>query len=143
MKRVMISGHFDGLHAGHLDYFKQAIKAGENIICVVSTDKQLLMKKGKINLPANERLEIVDYVLKGLTRSYCGLSITMLNLFDDKDASVAEALRSIRPDIFLRGYDKTLKTMSQNEKRVCDELGIKIVHAENRIGERHSSEVFK
>jgi hypothetical protein len=104
----------------------------------VSSDKQLLMKKGKIKIPQRERLWIVDTMLKGIGCQY----LAFINIWDTETAGVSEALRQWHPDMFFRGYDKKLETMPEDEKQVCEELRIEIKHAKNRIGERHSSEIF-
>ena len=136
-KRVMVSGYFDGIHNGHLDYLEQSRSTNGFIICVVASDEQLLKKKGKVFNNQKERCHLVDVVLRGLRlphEIYVNCSV---------DGTVADVLRVFRPEIFFRGYDKTLETMPEAERKACEELGIKIRHAKNRIGERHSSEIFK
>ncbi len=129
MKRVMISGHFDPFHYAHLCYIKKASELGDFVICIVSSDKQVMMKKGKVNEPERERAEIVGLILDGL-----GISYQVLGNYVDKETTlVAEVLKVIKPDIFCRGTDKTIEDMPPEEKRVCDELGIKIVHVNGKI----------
>ncbi len=137
-KLVMISGHFEGFHYGHLDYLEQAIKQGDVLICVISTDKQLMMKKGRVNMPDVQRARIVDLILDGLKFP----KIILFNVWDTETTLVAKALKAIKPDILFRGYDKKPETMPEAERKVCQELGIEIIYAKNRIGERHSSEIF-
>ena len=141
MKTVMVSGHFDSFHGGHLSYIKQAFRCGDNLYCVVSTDKQLLMKKGKVNIPETARQEIMQLVLEGLkvshpwkcTYPYDNVGVNtvnaILNIWDKDTTLVAEALRALNPNVFFRGGDKTLEDMPLEERAVCDELGIMIVHA--------------
>lgn len=129
MKSVMISGHFDPFHHGHLSYVKQAIALMPSyLICVISSDEQLMMKKGKVNIPELHRLEIVQLILDSL--SWHGrLTRVIINKCDTHSILVVKALRKVRPDIFFRGGDKTLEDMPLTEKRVCEELGIEIRHA--------------
>ena len=119
----MISGHFDPFTHGHLSYIKQA--KGDMLLCVVSSDSQLLMKKGKVNVPEKHRLEIMDIILTGLGLPH----VTVLNIWDKDTTLVAEALRFLQPAIFFRGGDKTIEDMPPEERQVCDDLGIKILHA--------------
>ena len=128
----MISGHFDPFTDAHLDYIFQAMNYGSYMVCVVSSDKQLEMKKGKVNIPAVGRVRILDLILTGLHLQHRAV----VNMFDEDTTLVANALRWWDPDIFCRGGDKTLDTMPPGERAVCDEFGIKIVHAEFRI-DRH------
>ena len=44
---------------------------------------------------------------------------------DDKDGTVCEALRRINPTYFANGGDRT--STNTPEKRVCEELGIKML----------------
>ena len=125
MKTVMVSGHFDPFHDVHLAYIKQAMAIGGYLICVVSSDVQLLKKKGKVNISEAGRTEIVDLILEGLHVPH----ETRWNVWDKETTLVAEALRALKPDIFFRGGDKTLETMPAEERKVCDELGIQIRHA--------------
>lgn len=128
MKTVMISGHFDPFHFAHLDYLKEASKLG-NLICVISSDKQVVRKKGVVNEPEYERGEIVFLILKGL-----GISSQIItNRRDDDTTLVTESLREFRPDIFCRGSDKSIEDMPSDEKGVCDDLGIEIVHIKGRV----------
>lgn len=129
MKTVMVSGHFDPFHDGHLSYIKQALWHGNYFFCVVSSDDQLLMKKGKVNIPERGRWEIVHLIMEGLHISH----FTWVNRWDSTmfgtTPFVAEALRHFKPDIFFRGPDKTTETMPPEEHKVCEELGIKILYA--------------
>ena len=126
MKTVMVSGNFDPFHYGHLDYIKQSSKLGE-LECVVSSDHQVKQKKGGVNEPAIDRVEILDLVLKGLGVKY-GIGVNVW----DNTTMVALALSVIRPDIFCRGSDKTIDDMPPEEKKVCDELGIEVVHVKGK-----------
>ena len=135
MKTVMISGNFDPFHFAHLEYIKKASKLGDYLICVVSSDKQVVMKKGQVNEPERERAEIVGLVIQGL-----GVKTQVLVNYLDKETNlVARELRSLRPSVFCRGSDKTIDDMPPDEKKVCDELGIEIVHIKSNI-QVHGSE---
>jgi hypothetical protein len=98
-----------------------------------------MAKKGKINNHEEDRLLLVDLVLRGIGVPHN----TYINRRDTKTTLVSNALRFFKPDIFFRGYDKKIETMPKEERQVCEELGIEIRYAKNRIGERHSSVVFK
>jgi len=134
----MISGYFNGFHDAHLDYLKQASEYGGYLICVVASDKQVIMKKGKVSITGEQRWEIVDLILKGLDYHH----ITIRNWCDTETPTITKFLECYKPDILFRGYDKTLETMPVSEREVCEKYGIEIIHAKNRIGERHSSEIM-
>lgn len=69
MKKVLVTGGFDPLHSGHLEYFKQAKMLGHKLIVGINSDEWLTRKKGKPFLPFHERaaiikeLKIVDQVI--------------------------------------------------------------------------------
>ena len=59
---VIISGYFNPVHIGHIKLIKAARKFGDYLIAVVNNDKQQILKKGKIIMEENERLEIVKAI---------------------------------------------------------------------------------
>ena len=65
MPRVMVFGTFDGLHPGHLNFFKQARKFGDNFLVVVARDKNVRKIKGRLpKLGERQRLRAVKEVIK-------------------------------------------------------------------------------
>ena len=126
---VMVSGHFDPFTFAHLDYLKKAAKLGDYVVCLISSDKQLILKKGWFNEPASERAEILHLVLKGLRIPH----EVVQNVWDKDTTLVAEALKALKPDIFCRGTDKREDDTPDAEKAVCDKLGVKIVKVEGKI----------
>lgn len=65
---VIVTGGFDPLHSGHIEYFKSAKKLGDKLIVGVNSDEWLSRKKGRSFMPVTERaaiihaLEVVDEV---------------------------------------------------------------------------------
>jgi len=60
--KIMVFGTFDGLHRGHLDFFKQAKNFMKNSFLIVSIarDKNVLKIKGKLpNLSERARMVLV------------------------------------------------------------------------------------
>ena len=41
---IIISGYFNPLHSGHLDYIESAKEKGDYLIVIVNNDKQVEMK---------------------------------------------------------------------------------------------------
>lgn len=119
-KVVCVSGYFNPLHVGHVRMFQDAKKLGTRLIVIVNNDKQALMKKGKIIIPEDHRLEMVKAIK--------GVDDTVLAI--DKDGTVCETLRKIKPDIFANGGDRIQGNVPEDE--VCKELGIEMVY---NIGE--------
>ena len=62
MKIVVVSGGFDPIHSGHIEYFKSAKEYGDKLIVALNSDKWLEKKKGKFFMPFSERFAIVNSI---------------------------------------------------------------------------------
>ena len=85
-KTAIVSGYFDPLHVGHLEYFKLAKDLADELIVIVNNRKQCLLKKGDEFMDEQDRLEIVfhlDMVDEAI-------------LAVDEDKSVCETIKSIK-----------------------------------------------
>ena len=128
MTIVAVSGYFDPLHVGHLEYLEMAKQLGDKLIVIINSDKQAELKKGKSFMNENERVEIIG-ALKCVDEVF--LSI-------DEDKSVCKSLEAIKPDIFANGGDRSLSEIP--ETAVMEKYNIKMVDG---LGEkiRSSSEI--
>ena len=113
--KVVVSGYFDPIHIGHLEYFKEAKKLGDYLIVIVNNDYQCSLKKGKSFMPEEDRLKIVESI-KGVDEAV--LSI-------DNDRTVCKTLEMINPDIFANGGDRSNKEIP--EAKVCTKQNIKLI----------------
>jgi len=113
-KIICVSGGFDPVHIGHLRMMQEASKYGD-VIAIVNSDKWLMRKKGYIFMPFKERCEII----KGFK------SVASTSYVNDKDDTVCEALRRLKPHYFANGGDR--KTNNTPEMDVCNELGIEML----------------
>ena len=60
MGKVMVFGTFDGLHPGHLNFFKQAIRLGDYLVVVGARDKPVnKVKKRKPRFSERQRLAAI------------------------------------------------------------------------------------
>lgn len=133
-RKILVSGYFDPFHDMHLDYFEQAKALEGHVVCVVASDKQVLLKKGKVNIPEEGRREIVDLILTGM-----GVPHTVIiNHCDNETTLIAKALELIEPDILFRGGDKTIEGLPLDEKAVCYKLGIDVLYGKFRA-DRHGA----
>ena len=115
MTVVAVSGYFDPLHVGHLEYLEMAKQLGDKLIVIVNSDKQAELKKGKSFMSENDRVEIIG-ALKCVDEVF--LSI-------DEDKSVCKSLEAIKPDIFANGGDRSLSEIP--ETAVMEKYNIKMV----------------
>ena len=133
-KKVLVSGCFDLLHAGHLAFFKTASCYGDLYVCIGRDENLLLLKGKKPFFSDKERLYIVNSI-KYVREAFLASGRGMLDFEPD--------LKRIKPDIFIVNYDgHTL-----DKERLCKQAGIEYIVLE-RIPEeglpaRSSSESKK
>ena len=59
-KAIIVSGYFNPLHKGHIEYFKNAKNYGDVLFVIVNNDYQRKLKGTKEFMDEKERLLIVD-----------------------------------------------------------------------------------
>ena len=103
MKLVVVTGGFDPLHSGHIEYIRAARKLGDRLIVGLNSDAWLARKKGQPFMPFNERRIVVG--------SLKDVDITME--FNDDDGSAISLLNDLKKNypyaeiIFANGGDRT------------------------------------
>lgn len=130
-KIVAVSGYFNPIHIGHLKMFEEAKKFGDYLVVIVNNDHQVGLKGSVPFLSEADRVEIVKAV-RWVDEAF--LSI-------DKDKSVCESLRAIKPDIFANGGDRDRGNIP--EDIVCEELGIEMIDGVGGEKLRSSSVLLK
>lgn len=116
-KIVLVSGYFDPLHVGHIEYFKLSKKLGHELMVIVNNDEQAALKKGKSFMPFEERLKIieelkcVDYVVPSI----------------DTSRSVVETIAQLepKPHYFCNGGDQFNDIIPEAD--ICEKRGIQLV----------------
>mgnify|MGYP006226347737 FL=1 len=127
---VAVSGYFDPIHVGHLEYLELAKKIGDYLIVIVNNDFQAYLKKGKSFMNENDRVEIVSAIR----------CVDEVFLSIDEDSSVCKSLEHIKPDIFANGGDRKLdeipetKVMKKYNIKMVDGLGKKIRSSSDLTG---------
>jgi len=136
MKIVVVSGGFDPIHSGHIEYFKAAKLLGDKLIVAVNSDQWLINKKSKFFMSFSERANII---------SNLSMVDQVIDFEDDEDGSCALALEKIKdlyPDdeiIFCNGGDRKEGNIPEMEvKNITFEFG---VGGNNKINS--SSEILK
>lgn len=126
MKYVIVSGYFDPLHVGHIDYLKESKKLGDVIVVIVNNDEQAKLKKGRSFMPLDERIEVIKSV------RYVDMVVPSI----DKDSGILKTIRKFveehKDDEFIlaNGGDVTPddRTETKEEQELCKELNIKCVY---------------
>jgi len=122
LKAIIVSGYFNPLHKGHIEYFHLAKAQGNQLFVIVNNDYQRVLKGSKEFMLEEERslivneLELVDEVF---------LSI-------DQDRTVCATLEKIYKNysetfelFFANGGDQN--SSSSPETPVCKKIGIGII----------------
>jgi len=132
---VVISGFFNPLHCGHLDYIQSARLLGNRLTVIVNSDLQVELKGSKPFMNEDERLKIVQNIK--------GVDTAVLSI--DKDGSVCESVRTeyykFQNDVFFdsmifaNGGDR--KEGGVPEDILEEELGIRMAY--NVGGEKTQS----
>jgi cytidyltransferase-like protein len=113
---VAVSGYFNPLHVGHLEMIEKARSLGDFLVVIVNNDYQVKLKGSFPFMSVKDRIRIVG-ALKSVDKVF--LSI-------DKDKTVIESLKKIKPDIFANGGDrKNINDVPEAE--ICQQLGIEMV----------------
>lgn len=103
MKIVLVTGGFDPLHSGHIEYFKAARLLGNLLVVGVNSDEWLARKKGRSFMPVSERKAIIENIYQ----------VHRVIEFDDSDNSAIDAIRKVKemfPNykvVFANGGDRT------------------------------------
>ena len=114
MKKVAISGYFDPIHVGHLEYIEMSKKLGDYLIVIVNNNKQCVLKKGKPFMDEMDRIKIIK-AIKWVDEVF---------LCVDEDSTVCKSLEKIKPDIFTNGGDRHNTEIP--EAVVCRKYGIEL-----------------
>ena len=80
---VVISGYFNPLHTGHLDYIKSASELGDKLVVIVNNDEQVDLKGSTPFMKESDRMRIVS-AIKGVDRVVLSM---------DTDSSVVQTIR--------------------------------------------------
>ena len=113
--RVAVSGYFDPIHVGHLEYLRMAKELGDSLVVIVNNNYQCKLKKGKHFMDENDRIEIVK-ALRFVDEVF--LSV-------DLDRTVCKSLEKVKPDIFANGGDRA--TSEVPETPICKKFNIKMI----------------
>ena len=131
MKAIIVSGYFNPIHKGHIDYFNQAKALADKLIVIVNNDYQRELKGSKPFQDEEERATIVSNIK----------AVDEVVISIDKNRSVTDTIKHIfklhsknYTLIFANGGDQNNESIP--EARVCKKLGIELVDG---LGEKTQS----
>ena len=116
-KLVVTNGCFDLLHRGHVTYLESARAEGDALLVGVNSDASVSELKGP-QRPVNCETDRAA-VLAALE------SVDGVCIFTDRTAM--RFLSTVKPDVYTKGGDYTIDTINQEERRLVEQLGGKVV----------------
>jgi cytidyltransferase-like protein len=121
-KGVIVSGYFNPIHKGHLEYFNNAKALADELFVIVNNDNQRELKGSKEFQKEDERMIIVSNI-KAVDHAI--LSV-------DEDRTVCATLEKIAGEFghshdlaFANGGDQNNDTIP--ESPICEKMGIALI----------------
>ena len=117
MKKVFVSGCYDLLHSGHVEFFKQASQFGDLYVGIGSDATYLEYKHRKPMFPQEERLFMVKNI-KAVKEAYINEGSGVIDFIPTLDI--------VKPDIFVVNAEGG----SPAKRQLCEERGIEYIELE-------------
>lgn len=117
MKKVFVSGCYDLLHSGHVEFFRQAAEYGELYVGIGSDKTYLGYKHRHTIYSEQERLFMVKSI-RYVKDAYINAGSGVLDFVPTLDI--------VKPDVFVVNSDGG----SLEKRRICEERGIEYVELE-------------
>ena len=121
-KAIIVSGYFNPIHKGHLEYFNNAKALADELFVIVNSDHQRALKGSKEFQQEDERLFIVQNI-KAVDKAF---------LCIDQDRTVCASIADIHQQFgaeyelgFANGGDQNNNSIP--EAPICNELGILLI----------------
>ena len=121
-KKVFVSGCYDLLHSGHVEFFKQASQFGDLYVGIGSDATYLEYKHRKPMFPQEERLFMVRNI-KAVKEAYINEGSGVIDFLPTLDI--------VQPDIFVVNAEGG----SDAKRQLCEERGIQYIELQRTPAE--------
>ena len=122
MKKVFVSGCYDLLHSGHVEFFRQASQFGELYVGIGSDQTILGYKHHKTFYPEQERLFMVKSI-RYVKDAFINQGDGIMDFVPTVDM--------VKPDVFVVNADGG----SETKRKFCEERGIEYVELQRTPAE--------
>ncbi len=119
-KKVLVSGCYDLLHAGHIAFFKTAAAYGDLYVSVGRDENLLLLKGKKPVFSEEERLYIVKSI-RFVQDAFLGSGTGVLDFEPD--------IIRLEPDVFVVNREGH----TNDKENLCKRLGIDILYLKGSL----------
>ena len=130
-KAIIVSGYFNPIHKGHIEYFNTAKAKADELFVIVNNDQQRALKGSKQFQMEVERLIIVSN-LKAVDNAF--LSIDTDRTVCATIEHIAKQFEDTHAFAFANGGDQNNDTIP--EKSICMQMGIELLDG---LGEKIQS----
>ena len=113
-KKVFVSGCYDLLHSGHVEFFRQAAQYGDLYVGIGSDETILHYKNHKTLYPEEERLFMVK-AIRYVKDAFINQGSGVMDFIPTVEA--------LKPDVFVVNADGS----NDQKRRFCEERGIEYV----------------
>lgn len=126
MKLGIISGYFNPIHRGHLEYIQSSKNLCDYLIVIINNDEQVKLKGSKPFMDENHRAFILENI-KGVDEVFISV---------DSDKTVCQSILKIHEcfknkcsiiSFFNSGDRVNQENLDSSEIELCKQLGIKFV----------------
>ena len=121
-KAIIVSGYFNPIHKGHLEYFINAKAQGDQLFVIVNSDHQRALKGSKEFQQEDERLFIVKHIKE--------VDHALISI--DQDRTVCKTIELLHQQYhnthhlaFANGGDQNNQSIP--ERAICEQLGIELI----------------
>jgi cytidyltransferase-like protein len=121
-RAIIVSGYFNPIHKGHLEYINNAKAISDELFVIVNSDHQRELKGSKAFQTEEERLLIIENI-KAVDKAFISI---------DEDRTVCKTIEMIHKEFskdyelgFANGGDQNNDTIP--ERPICENLGISLI----------------
>jgi cytidyltransferase-like protein len=122
MKVGIVSGYFNPLHYGHIEYINEAKRHSDMLVCIVNNDRQVILKGARPFMDADHRRKILSN-LKSVDEVFTSI---------DTDTTQCESLKYLKgaypnDDLtFFNSGDRKGQNVDMSESDICGKIGIEV-----------------